>query len=171
MLGTVERTLSGVAALCVVGLCAVITGTVLCRWLFGWGIPDDVTLVRELMIGAIILPLAFVTSNRGHIAVEVIYDRLGRRAQLILLAFGTAFGFITLLPLVYAAWHEFAYALESENYYFGDLELPEWPGKLAFFVGLFFFVLRLSLQTASDLRAVWQHGRRSHASHHNSKKV
>lgn len=151
MLATVERALAGVAALCVVGLCLVITGTVLSRWLLGWGIPDDVTIVEELMIGAIILPLAYVTSNRAHIAVEVLYERLGPHTKLYLLAFGTLFGFLALLPLTYAAWHEFAYAYESEAYFFGDLELPEWPGKLAFFIGLIFFVLRLGILTASDL--------------------
>ena len=57
MLGTIERALSSVAALCVVGLCVVITGTVLTRGLLGWSIPDDVTIVRELMIGAIVLTL------------------------------------------------------------------------------------------------------------------
>ncbi len=155
MLGTLERALSSVAALCVVGLCLVITGTVLSRWLLGWGIPDDVTIVKELMIGAIVLPLAYVTSSRSHIAVEVLYDRLGRRTQLRLLAFGTAFGFFTLLPLLYAAWNAFLYAWESENYFFGDLELPEWPGKMAFFVGLFFFIFRLSLLMATDLRNAW----------------
>ncbi|WP_282605980.1 TRAP transporter small permease [Pelagibius sp. Alg239-R121] len=158
MLGIVERALSGVAALCVIGLCLVITGTVVSRWLLGWGIPDDVTIVQELMIGAIILPLAYVTSSRSHIAVEVLYNRLGRRTQIYLMAFGTAFGFLALLPLTYAAWHEFVYAYESETYFFGDLELPEWPGKMAFFVGLFFFVLRLCLLTASDLKAAWRAG-------------
>lgn len=152
MLATVERALAGVAALCVIGLCLVITGTVLSRWLLGWGIPDDVTIVQELMIGAIILPLAYVTSKRSHIAVEVLYERLGPRTKLNLLAFGTSFGFLALLPLTYAAWNEFAYAYESETYFFGDLELPEWPGKLAFVVGLVFFVLRLALLTASDLQ-------------------
>lgn len=159
MLGIIERALSSVAALCVVGLCVVITGTVLSRGLLGWGIPDDVTIVRELMIGAIILPLAYVTSSRSHIAVEVLYNRLGRRTQLCLMAFGTTFGFLTLLPLLYAALNELLYAYESETYFFGDLELPEWPGKLAFFVGLFFFLLRLSLLMASDLRDAWNGGR------------
>lgn len=159
MLGIIERALSSVAALCVIGLCVVITGTVLSRGLLGWGIPDDVTIVRELMIGAIILPLAYVTSSRSHIAVEVLYDRLGRRTQLSLMAFGTTFGFLTLLPLVYAAWNELLYAIDSETYFFGDLELPEWPGKLAFFVGLFFFIIRLSLLMASDLRDAWNGGR------------
>lgn len=155
MLGTIERALSSVAALCVVGLCVVITSTVLTRGLLGWSIPDDVTIVRELMIGAIVLPLAYVTSNRSHIAVEVLYSRLGYRTRLGLMAFGTTFGFVTLLPLLYASWGELLYAYESETYFFGDLELPEWPGKLAFFVGLFFFILRLSLLMASDLRAAW----------------
>lgn len=159
MLGIIERALSSVAALCVIGLCVVITGTVLSRGLLGWGIPDDVTIVKELMIGAIILPLAYVTSSRSHIAVEVLYDRLGRRTQLCLMAFGTTFGFLTLLPLLYAAWNELLYAYESETYFFGDLELPEWPGKLAFFVGLFFFLFRLSLLMASDLRDAWNGGR------------
>ncbi len=155
MLGTLERALSGVAALCVIGLCAVITGTVLSRGLLGWSIPDDVIIVRELMIGAIMLPLAYVTSSRSHIAVEVLYNHLGRRTQLCLMAFGTSFGFVTLLPLLYAAWNALLYAVEAETYFFGDLELPEWPGKLAFFVGLFFFIFRLSLLMASDLRTAW----------------
>lgn len=141
------------AGVCIVILGLMITLTVATRNLFGWGIPDDVVIVRELMVGAIFLPLAYVTADYSHITIEFLFKRLGKHAKLWLLAGGSLVSLVILLPLAFSAWHGFFYAATSGAYFFGELELPEWPGRFAFFAGSALFIVRLSIILVADFRA------------------
>ena len=58
MLKKIEQGALILAGMCIVTLGLMITLTVATRNLFGWGVTDDVVIVRELMVGAIFLPLA-----------------------------------------------------------------------------------------------------------------
>ncbi len=74
-----ERWATAVAALALGLVCVFIVLTVVSRWLGRVLIPDDVQVVRQMMIAVIILPLASVTALRMHIAVTVFTDRLSAR--------------------------------------------------------------------------------------------
>lgn len=153
MINKIENILLGIAGACIVSLCTLITLTVLTRSFFGFGIPDDVIIVKELMIGAIVLPLAAVSSARAHIAIEFLYNRFNPKVQAWLLAFASIFALIALCPITYAAWREFAHVVKVDAYFFGELSLPKWPGNLAFLVGMAFFSLRMALLFLKDLQA------------------
>jgi hypothetical protein len=60
---------------------------------------------------------------------------------------------LILMPLAFSAWQGFFHAASSGSYFFGELELPEWPGRFAFFAGAVLFVVRLSLIVVTDMRA------------------
>lgn len=153
MLKLIERGALLVAGLCIVTLGLMITLTVVSRNLFGWGIPDDVVIVRELMVGAVFLPLAYVTAGYSHITINFLFKRLGTHAKLWLLAIGSLISLLILLPLAVSAWQGFFHAASSGAYFFGDLELPEWPGRFAFFAGAALFIIRLSIICVTDIRA------------------
>lgn len=153
MINKIENILLGIAGACIVSLCALITITVLTRSFFGFGVPDDVIIVKELMIGAIVLPLAAVSSARAHIAIEFLYNRFSPKVQTWLIAFASMFALIALFPITYAAFLKLAHVLEVDAYFFGHLSLPKWPGNLAFFVGMAFFCLRMALLFLQDLKA------------------
>ena len=142
-----------VAGLCIVTLGLMITLTVVSRNLFGWGIPDDVVIVRELMVGAVFLPLAYVTAGYSHITINFLFKRLSERAKLRMLDIGSLISLLILLPLAVSAWQGFFHAASSGAYFFGDLELPEWPGRFAFFAGAALFIIRLSIICVADIRA------------------
>ncbi len=154
MLKLIERGALMVAGLCIVALGLMITLTVVSRNVFGWGIPDDVVIVRELMVGAVFLPLAYVTAGYSHITINFLFKRLNIHAKLWLLAIGSIISLLILLPLAVSAWQGFSHAASSGAYFFGDLELPEWPGRLAFFAGAALFIIRLSIICVADIRAV-----------------
>lgn len=151
MINKIENILLGIAGACIVALCTLITLTVLTRSFLGFGVPDDVILVKELMIGAIVLPLAAVSSARAHIAIEFLYNRFSRSVQKWLIAFASIFALVALLPITYAAFLELAHVLKVDAYFFGELSLPKWPGNLAFLVGMAFFCLRMALLFLHDL--------------------
>jgi TRAP-type C4-dicarboxylate transport system permease small subunit len=140
MLKKIEQVALILAGVCIVTLGLMITLTVLTRNLFGWGVTDDVVIVRELMVGAIFLPLAYVTAEYSHITIEFLFKRLG-------------ISLLILLPMVFSAWQGFLHAASSGAYFFGELELPEWPGRFAFFAGAALFIVRLSIILAADMRA------------------
>ncbi|MFT4806703.1 MAG: TRAP-type C4-dicarboxylate transport system permease small subunit [Paraglaciecola sp.] len=153
MLKKIEQGALILAGVCIVALGLMITLTVVTRNLFGWGVTDDVVIVRELMVGAVFLPLAYVTAGYGHISIDFIFKRLGKHAKLWLLAIGSLISLLILLPLVFSAWQGFFHAASFGAYFFGELELPEWPGRLAFFAGAALFIVRLSIILITDMRA------------------
>ena len=155
MLKKIEQGALLLAGLCIVALGLMITLTVVTRNLFGWGVTDDVVIVRELMVGAIFLPLAYVSAEYSHITIDFLFKRLGKHSQLWMLAMGSLISFIILLPLALAAWQSFFHAASSGAYFFGELELPEWPGRLAFFAGAALFIIRLLVILMADFKAAW----------------
>ena len=153
MLKKTEELLLYVAGFCIVGLGTVITLTVILRNLFNTGVPDVVTIVGELMMGGIFLPLAYVTRANQHIAIDFLFNLFGKRVKLFILLLGSLLVLAPMLLMVMASWGSFSHALASGSYFSGELELPEWPGRLFFFVGLAFFYLRLLIICFHDTLA------------------
>ncbi|MEP1441830.1 MAG: TRAP transporter small permease [Hyphomicrobiales bacterium] len=149
MLKKIETFLLGVAALAVLVMGAMITVNVILR-LFGTSLPDSVVLVRELMVAAIILPLAAVTMARAHVSVEVLVNRLPARVTQGLILIGWVIGLIAFAPLVYAGWRELVATWSNSSFFFGDLSLPKWPGRLVFLIGMTVFWVRLFLVLLED---------------------
>lgn len=154
MLKRLERLLLDLAIISIAGLCLLITASVILRVSLNSGIPDTVVMVRELMVAAILLPLAAATAARGHIAVEFVSNLLPQRAQGLLVVFGSLCGLLALAPLLYAGWRETVHTLQSGAFYFGQLSLPKWPGRAIFLVGLSFCWLRLLVMVIGDLGLV-----------------
>ena len=82
--------------------------------------------------------------------VEVLTGALPRRAQYALNVLGSLIGFLATLPIAYAGWLDLTHVLAEGSYFFGDLYLPEWPGRLIFFIGYFVFVARLASLAVAD---------------------
>ena len=150
VLQKVEGALVALSALCILGICAMITVAITTRAVFDWSVPDSVIIVRELMITCVILPLGFVSAERAHIMVEVFTSHMPDAIQPWLDLLASVIGFLVLLPIVYGGYVELMSVIEDDAYFFGDLELPEWPGRLAFFIGYIAFVVRLGQLVIHD---------------------
>lgn len=154
MLHRIERLLLDLAAFAVAGLCLLITVSVVLRATVNGGIPDTIVMVAELMVAAIVLPLAAATTARAHIVVEFLSNMLSPGAQDRLIVLGSLVGVLALMPLLYAGWNEAAKNIASGSFYFGELSLPKWPGRIIFLVGLSFCWLRLLLMAVEDIRTI-----------------
>jgi TRAP-type C4-dicarboxylate transport system permease small subunit len=150
VLQNVEGALVALSAICILGICALITTAIVTRAVFGWSVPDSVVIVRELMITCVILPLSYVSAQRAHIMVEVFTSMMPNKFQPWLDLLASVVGFLVLLPIAYGGYLELMSAVEDEAYFFGDLELPEWPGLTAFFVGYVVFVIRMATLVLYD---------------------
>jgi TRAP-type C4-dicarboxylate transport system permease small subunit len=138
-----ERFLTALGMLAIGALCAIITVIFLSRWLYHPFIPDDVLIVRELMVAVILLPLASVTANRLHIAVTVFTDGKPDKTRLILSRFGNAIGLVFVGLLLLAGARSMLGAIETGEYYDGDIYIPVWIGYSVYVLGLAAFFLRL----------------------------
>ncbi|CUH81660.1 TRAP transporter small permease [Tropicibacter naphthalenivorans] len=151
MLSRIERLLVDLSICAVLGLGFVITLNVVLRALFNSGLPDSTVIVAELMVAAVVLPLAATTAQRAHIAVEFVANRLPRRVSDGLIVFGSVFGLFALSPLIWAGAREAIGAIEKGSFFFGELMLPKWPGRVIFLVGMAVCWLRLLSMVVTDI--------------------
>lgn len=155
----IERTLLDLAVLALVLLGGVIFVNVVMRAAFGTGLPDAIIMVRELMVAAVMLPMAAATAARSHVAVTFFSDRMPQAVQARLIVLGHLVGVLALLPLIYAAQRMLGQTWMSGEFYYGDLNLPRWPGLALFFAGLALMWVRLVILLVGDLRQVAATGR------------
>ncbi len=153
-----EKVLLVLAAVSILAICAIIFSGVVTRAVFNWSMPDAEILVRDLMITSIILPLAYVAAERAHIAVDVFVNMMPKAVRPWSDLLGSTIGLLVLLPIAYGGWKGFLTAWSDGNYYYGEFDLPEWPGKLAFALGYAVFLLRLLSLVIIDIKAVFQRG-------------
>lgn len=154
MLVPLERILLALGALAVILLGVLITSNVIARAVFNTFIPDSVIMVRELMVAAILLPLAAATAQRAHVSVAFLSDRFSARVRSWLIVAGSFFGMVALAPLFYKGCLELMKVIERGSFFSGDLDLPKWPGYLFFVLGLGAAWLRLAEIFVRDIRTI-----------------
>ncbi len=138
----IERIAIAVAAAAVLAAGAIICINIVGRTAFRFGIPDAEIIIQDLMVLAVMLPLATVAGRRAHITVDLVVRRLSPSAQRCINAAMSALSMVFLVPIVWSGWANFASAWRTGGYYDGGLEIAEWPGRLAFLVGMLIFVAR-----------------------------
>lgn len=139
-----ERTFTALAMVATGLLCFIVTLTVVSRWVFRPVIPDDVLIVRELMVAVILLPLASVSARHAHIAVTFFTDLASPRTRSRLEKLGYCVGLLFTCALIWAGGRLFISAWSSGEYFDGDLYIPMWIGYATFLVALTAFGLRLA---------------------------
>ncbi len=147
----IERTLLDLSVLALIALGVVIFANVVMRAVLGSSVPDAIILVRELMVAAIILPMAAATAARSHVAVTFLSDRMPVRVRSRLIVLGHVIGLLALIPLIYASWRVTGQAWRSGEFYYGDLNLPRWPGIALFLIGLALMWVRLAILLVGDV--------------------
>jgi len=140
-----ERFLTSAAMLATGSLCVIVTTVVISRWFYQPVIPDDVHLVRELMIAVVLLPLASITARHKHIRVTVFTDWTSPNTIKTLSVFGDVVGLFFVGLLLWAGTRSLAGALESAEYHDGDIYFPTWIGFALYVTGLGACFLRLLL--------------------------
>ncbi len=149
----IEYVLDSAAAIASVALCILIVANIVSRELLLTGMPDIMIAVQELMVAAILFPLAGATAARAHIAIEVIAnffpDGLNRWIAVLAALIGVCLAGVLLM----AGWFEFWKAFNSPSHYGGMLHWPKWPSRLLFVLAVAFFLIRLIQVLWVDLRA------------------
>lgn len=153
-----ERLFLDVSAMAVICLALMIFADVIALNAFNASVPDAVIIVRELMVLAIIMPLAAATTARAHISVEFVTNHLPPRIVSWFVVFGSVFAVLALTPIIFSSYRDLSHQLTTGSAFYGDLNLPQWPGRLAFVVGIALCWLRLLLMAVQDAHPVLTKG-------------
>lgn len=142
----VRIALTWISILSIVLLALLVTISVAGRGFFGMPIPDDVVLAEGLLIATIMLPLAAVQADSGHLRVELI-GQPGSIFTQITDRIGTFLGAVLFFTLSYAALKSTVTLYASGEFYQGVLMVPIWPTKLLFGLGALALAIELAIHT------------------------
>lgn len=148
---TVNRALHYVAGALIIGVMAFTVYNVLGRSLFGAPLRGTVELTQIAMIGVVFLGLAYAQDKNNHIAVDLLYQRLGRRGQLVLDVFSTV---LSMLVLTLVAWRLYDYAavLDAGGRTTASRDIPLYPFAYLAIVGVLAFILAYATTLIEHLR-------------------
>ncbi len=151
-----ERLFGRIAIVALYAMAILVAVNVATRFLGGAIIPDDVVIVRELMVFVILLPVGIVTALREHISVDVLTNWATRRGQLVLAVLQHLIGLLFIGLVAYAAWQSATDAWRINEYTPGELNVPTFIGHFAFFFGIAIFLLRLGAMLVRDLQRLFE---------------
>jgi TRAP-type C4-dicarboxylate transport system permease small subunit len=150
-LARLESLATYLGALTILVLGGLITASGIGRALFNTGIPDTITLAGLLMIPVVALPMAGVQAQDGHIAGTVTSDWMPARWISALRALGNVIGFAFFAAIIWFMMKKVPRDIATGAYYDGELELPVWPMKVGFAVGISLFLIRLIFDFSRNL--------------------
>lgn len=140
-----ENMALALASLVLLTMGLIIVGSILGKEVFHKPIPDDLLMVGLLNVAVIVLPLAYVERQRGHITVTVTTDWLGARGIGALRAFGSLAMAVFFGGIGYMVVRRMPDEIAKGAYYDGTLQIPTWPMKAVFGAAILLFVSRLVL--------------------------
>lgn len=149
----IEHVLDTMAAVAIVALCILITANIVAREVIKTGVPDIIIMVQELMIPAILFPLAGATAARAHIAIDVIANFFPDTLKRWIAVMAALIGVVIATALLVAGWNEFWKTFNSNAHYGGTFLWPKWPGRALFVLAIALFEIRLLHVLWVDLRA------------------
>ena len=138
-----ENIAIAIAGLALFFMGGLIVTSILGKHLMLKPIPDDLLMVGLLNIAVIVLPLACVERSRGHITVTVTTDWMGAKSLNILNAFGAMCMAVFFGGIGTMVAKRMPDEIAKGAYYDGVLQIPTWPMKFIFGIGILLLVLRL----------------------------
>jgi TRAP-type C4-dicarboxylate transport system permease small subunit len=147
----VNTSLHYLAGALIVGVVVITVYNVVGRWLFNAPLRGVVELTELAMVGIVYLGLAHAQQRGGHITVDLLHQRLGRRWQVALDAFAAAVGAVVVALI---AWRLFVYAevLQAGGRTTASRGIPLYPFAYLAIVGLAAYVLALATSFVRSLR-------------------
>jgi TRAP-type C4-dicarboxylate transport system permease small subunit len=129
------------------GILALMSGEVIFRYLFNKPILGTVEISSYLLVIFCFTGIAFTQSQRGHINIELVTQRLPADLQRILRIITLILSLATFVVITWQMAIAFWKSWEMQEVRWGALPLPVWPVKFMIAFGSF----TLCLQFLSDI--------------------
>lgn len=135
MLAGVMAIIGGVM---IVTMMVHVTVDVVARSVFNFPLPGTITIVSSYyMVAAAFLPLAYTELKKGHVAVELFYDRFNTVVQRHLSGFADLLGVVIFGFMAHRALGEaMSRMARGASSMDGSYIIPTWPGYFIVFAGL-----------------------------------
>ena len=151
LIDRLDRVLVLIAALTLIGMMGLVTVSVIGRYFFNSPVPDDVVMTELAMTFLVFLPLSAVQASREHVFVTFFTEWTSNKAKVVMETIGVLVGLGIFAIFAAATFGDLQQAYEYGTYVDSMLEIQEWPARLAVFLGIAVFVLRLALDAVMAL--------------------
>jgi TRAP-type C4-dicarboxylate transport system permease small subunit len=132
----ISLTLGGVAAVTIVFMMVATVADVWMRYFTGSPIAGVTEVGEVLMVVSVFLGLALAEYRGAHVRVTIVLEKLPPRFAAII---SSGCMLLVLVLLAWMVWVTAGRALdsiESNEFRFGLVQIPVWPGRVAIAVGL-----------------------------------
>lgn len=145
---------AALAAIAVALMLLHVTFDVVGKLVFGTPIPGTIAIVSDYyMVAVVFLPLAFAERRDLHISVEVLAERLPRRAQAWLWIAGAALSAAVFVLLTWRGAEEALRKQETGTFIIEhDVRIDTWPAYYLMPLGAALMALALLWRVAGVLR-------------------
>jgi len=141
----------GVAIFIMVGLTTV---DVVLRYFFNAPLIGAYEVMEFLLVGVTFLSFAYVQRVKGHVGMDILLQKLGRKGNLILEVVGCLLALGCLWAAVWQTASEAWDAFVTGDYIGEIVRLYYWPPKTAIALGLGLFCLTLISTLVQDIAAL-----------------
>lgn len=141
-----ENSLSYLSALAVAFMMLITVADVIVRNFTPFSVPGSYAFVSLAFVFVIYLGLSVAQRENSHIAIDALYNNLGRGPRKILQivqlsVFGAFFGALTWYSAV-TAWENY----QLNDTILGAIQVVTWPARIMIPVGFLFLTLRMAVQ-------------------------
>lgn len=150
----VARVLAVIAAATIVLMMVATVADVARRYLLGRPIPGVIESGELLMVLSVFLGLAYTQLHGNHVAVTLVIDRLPFRAAAVCRTIGLLVVLGILVWMTVVTGQRALVSYTTNEFRFGVVQIPIWPGRIAIAIGLLAFALQLVPAIIENVRIV-----------------
>lgn len=155
LLAAIEAVLAFASICAFLAMASLTTLEIVFRELLNIVIPDCTIIISSLNVVILTGCIPLLLRERGHIQVDILSKTFLKPLKVAAVVVPVV-GIVGLLPLLWGALGKSGDALSKGTYYYGELNLPEWPAALFFAVVLLTACIRL-IVPGSDEEACANH--------------
>ncbi len=154
-----ERVLSIIAGVIIVAIMLLITADISLRFLFNSPIMGTLELTEFGMVVAFYIGLAYLQSQKGHITIEIVVDRLSARTRSVLEGIVYFLCLVVFGLMSWTGWVTAMDALQVGEITYGNIPFPTAPAKFILAIGCSLVCLQLVLDLGKGISKLWRGGR------------
>jgi TRAP-type C4-dicarboxylate transport system permease small subunit len=141
------------------GILALMSAEVVCRYFFNAPILGTVEISSYLLVVFCFTGMAFVQSQKGHINIEFVTQRLSKKTNRVLRVITLTLSLAVFVVMFWQTSVAFWKSWLIQEVRWGALPLPVWPVKFMISFGLLVLCLQLCLDLIDEIHTSGQVGK------------
>lgn len=154
ILHTVSRVLGWVSALIIAFMMFATVADVTRRLMTGKPIPGVIEMGEVLMVATVFLGLAYAEFRGAHVRMDLVIRKFSPRTAAAVNSLGLLLVLVILAWMVYVTGERAVTSIETQEYRFGLVQIPVWPGRLAIAIGLAAYFSELLPRFIDNIRKI-----------------